>query len=228
MTASGPWASGWNAALGPDPRAGPSGSTRGAKTPGLGRAAGLELLGACSSVGQSARLISVRSAVQIGPGPPNQMSDDGCQMTEGAGGRHGGRRLQDGRLLACGIRGHRNGIEIRCRRRMSEKAAGAREGSLRHLSSVVCICPSGRARGQALCSYDIVKRVVTVKQVRPSCAGVPRDEVGPGHGYVLPVREHRQGRCSRTGPRTRFRRGCRMDRGLRAQAEGLGAEPSDI
>jgi hypothetical protein len=34
--------------------------------------------GACSSVGQSARLISVRSAVQIGPGPP-------IQMTEGAG-----------------------------------------------------------------------------------------------------------------------------------------------
>ena len=38
-----------------------------------GRAHGLGLgpgVGACSSVGQSARLISVRSAVQIGPGPP--------------------------------------------------------------------------------------------------------------------------------------------------------------
>ena len=43
-----------------------------------------------------------------------------------------------------------------------------------------------------LCSYDIVKRVVTVKQVRPS--PLRRGEVGPGAWVcVLPVREHRQG-----------------------------------
>ena len=43
-----------------------------------------------------------------------------------------------------------------------------------------------------LCSVDIVKRVVTVKQVRPS--PLRRGEVGPGAWVcVLPVREHRQG-----------------------------------
>jgi hypothetical protein len=39
-----------------------------------------------------------------------------------------------------------------------------------------------------LCSYEIVKRVVTVKQVRPSPIISEGWEVGPGHGYVLPVR----------------------------------------
>ena len=40
--------------------------------------------------------------------------------------------------------------------------------------------------------FDIVKRVVTVKQVRPS--PLRRGEVGPGAWVcVLPVREHRQG-----------------------------------
>ena len=43
-----------------------------------------------------------------------------------------------------------------------------------------------------LCSVDIVKRVVTVKQVRPS--PLRWGEVGPGAWVcVLPVREHRQG-----------------------------------
>jgi hypothetical protein len=45
-------------------------------------------LGACSSVGQSARLISVRSAVQLGPGPPHlrwQMSVDRWQKAPVAG-----------------------------------------------------------------------------------------------------------------------------------------------
>jgi hypothetical protein len=43
-----------------------------------------------------------------------------------------------------------------------------------------------------LCPFDIVKRVVTVKQVRPS--PLRRGEVGPGHGYAKkPMREHRRG-----------------------------------
>ena len=51
----------------------------------------------------------------------------------------------------------------------------------------------------ALCSVDIVKRVVTVKQVRPS--PLRRGEVGPGAWVcVLPVREHRQGLPFAHGP----------------------------
>jgi hypothetical protein len=45
-----------------------------------------------------------------------------------------------------------------------------------------------------LCSYDIVKRVVTVKQVRPSFlinSGGVRS--GLGMGMCLPMRERRQG-----------------------------------
>jgi hypothetical protein len=51
-----------------------------------------------------------------------------------------------------------------------------------------------------LCSLEIVKRVVTVKQVRPS--PLRRGEVGPGAWVcVLPVREHRQGAAVlRSGP----------------------------
>src|ERR671918_2960373 len=95
---------------------------------------------ACSSVGQSARLISVRSAVQIGPGPPQQAwvsSEDRGQRTEN-------RKALWARLLRFGPRVV---MEVR-----------ATDRPVCRLSSV-------------LCSVDIVKRVVTVKQVRPSSSG---------------------------------------------------------
>jgi hypothetical protein len=59
------------------PRAGaePGAPSPAAPARPLGPGLGLALRGACSSAGQSARLISVRSAVQIGPGPPIQMTD---------------------------------------------------------------------------------------------------------------------------------------------------------
>jgi hypothetical protein len=42
-----------------------------------------------------------------------------------------------------------------------------------------------------ICSLEIVKRVVTVKQVQPFRLA------GPGHGYAKPMRKHR--RCLRIG-----------------------------
>jgi hypothetical protein len=54
-------------------------------------------------------------------------------------------------------------------------------------------------RSSVLCSYDIVKRVVTVKQVRPS--PLRRDEAGPGAWVCVPMREHRRGCRVRIGPR---------------------------
>jgi hypothetical protein len=98
-------------------------------TPGLDRAAGLEFLGACSSVGQSARLISVRSAVQIGPGPPFQRSEIRGRRSDGVWPRIAGSPAEAvERLLTSGIPGHRNGVrKDRCRRQMSAGAA-AREG----------------------------------------------------------------------------------------------------
>jgi hypothetical protein len=65
---------------------------------------------------------------------------------------------------------------------------GAAERVVRRLSSV-------------LCSVDIVKRVVTVKQVRPSLSSSLRwGEVGPGAWVCVPMREHRRGCRVRSGP----------------------------
>src|ERR687891_198910 len=85
---------------------------------------------ACSSVGQSARLISVRSAVQIGPGPPQQA------------------------WVSSENRGQKSSLGASSEVWTASCDGGARDG------------PSGLS--SVLCSVDIVKRVVTVKQVRPS------------------------------------------------------------
>jgi hypothetical protein len=84
-----------------------------------------------------------------------------------------------------------------------------------------------------------VKRVVTVKQVRPSSpAALRRAEVGPGHGYALPMREHRrwrEGRCASSGGAVFAHRlqdamigGPLLDVAAKGPTLGSGSEPSDI
>jgi hypothetical protein len=169
----------------------PSGLSRGPADAGLGPGFGPGALGACSSAGQSARLISVRSAVQIGPGPPIQMSDDRCQMTEGTGVRHE-TSAPAGQALRSGLRDHRDDV---LKWRMAEDVAGRSRpdrppSDICHLSLI----------------SEIVKRVVTVKQVRPSPPSSLRwGEVGPGAWVcVRPMRRASAGAavCARS------RRGC--------------------
>jgi hypothetical protein len=81
----------------------------------------------------------------------------------------------------------------------------------------------------ALCSYDIVKRVVTVKQVRPSSPPV-RGGVrsGLGMGMRSAAARAAAGRCSRAARVQGQATDDGLDEALRAQAEGLARTASDL
>ena len=126
--------------------------------PYVGRASGVAGrvgLRACSSVGQSARLISVRSAVQIGPGPPPPPTDAaGAART----------RLRAGPLTADG------------------PAAGRDRGRMERATVVQGLrAPvgdggrSGFPVGRSIGRLDIVKRVLDMTRASSvsvgSCAG---------------------------------------------------------